>query len=217
MISRPYISRGQASLAILITPLPLQSLPLSTVFHLILSFVPLLSITTVVGNCGILNIIHLLTLLQTHPPPSVGNPITMKSLQWLAVSTTLIAATAAGPILVGRQTPAPTINFKPGTVLERPHFGQRVRPPVAYNAVKCTQKITDQNTDYAENWYESGAHSAWDYATKKISQAGNPNSLSFPERMSNVFHGRPDLTCGALGFGGCVDAFQCNQLNVTAG
>jgi hypothetical protein len=111
---------------------------------------------------------------------------------------------------VGNTAPAPQAPDSSG-VGNRPNWPQ----------VTCTDPgSTNAALDPATRWFDVDADRAWLAVVGSLNEegfSGGTGSLSFPEVVSNFFHGPEQWNCQDIGNTACSTTIECSQTNHPAG
>lgn len=92
-------------------------------------------------------------------------------------------------------------------------------PGVDWRKQECTNPwITDAARNPKDRWYGVGCDNAWQDAVNYWKSAPGRGGLSFPETISNFFHGPEGMACDlAVDHNGCSSYTQCQSTNRPAG
>jgi hypothetical protein len=91
-------------------------------------------------------------------------------------------------------------------------------PVGSFQTATCTTpEITDASIDPEDRWNAVDTSTAWDAAVLSWQNRPSTNLLTFPEQISNYFHGRDGLLCSDLQKTNCDNTFLCSDVSVPAG
>lgn len=90
--------------------------------------------------------------------------------------------------------------------------------PRPFDQYQCTQpEITDAAVDPTQRWDSINTEDGWKAAVKSWT-SNEKTGLTFPQQISNFFHGPENMFCGATSArDGCGSYSLCSDVNHPAG